>query len=80
MILGSKNRLDIQKQNYLIALNRIPDTLAFRLAGRPAGQPAGYRFIYWWGFIRFAQQKGPGQPKAKTGHETQVFVLRIQYF
>ncbi len=69
MILGSKNRLEIQKTNYLIVLEQLPNTIAFRLAGRPVGQPAGYSFIYWWGFIMFAQQKELGQPKTKTDHE-----------
>jgi hypothetical protein len=80
MAPGSKNRLQILKTNYLIALEQIPNTIAFRLAGRPVGQPAGYSFLHWWGFIRFAQQKELGQPKANTCHETHVFIIRIHHF
>ena len=53
---------------------------AGRLAGRPVGQPAGYSFIYWLGFIKFAQPKELGQPKAKTGHETHVFYIENSPF
>ena len=64
-------------------LNR-PKTRVFnKLAGWQAGRPAAGPEAPGLGGPRPDLKKvlpGPGAPKAKTGHETHVFILRIHNF